>query len=114
MKKRLFILLSLVTVLSIFVTACGGTPEPTPPPATEETVEDEPMGPPPTLFSEAPMLADMVVAGDLPPVDDRLPPEPMIVEPYESIGEYGGTWHNTAWDGNEAGNIANSRSLPSE
>ncbi len=42
---------------------------------------------------EAPMLAEMVAAGELPPLEERLPAEPLVVEPYESIGEYGGTWH---------------------
>ena len=44
-------------------------------------------------YSEAPMLADMVAAGDLPPVEERLPAEPLVVPPVESIGQYGGTWH---------------------
>ena len=30
-------------------------------------------------------------AGELPPVDERLPEEPCIIEPYESIGQYGGS-----------------------
>ncbi len=41
---------------------------------------------------EAPMFAEMVAAGELPPLADRLPAEPLVVEPYESIGQYGGTW----------------------
>ncbi len=43
-----------------------------------------------TSFQEAPMLADMVAAGDLPPVDERLPDEPYVVVPYQEIGQYGG------------------------
>jgi peptide/nickel transport system substrate-binding protein len=93
MKKRLYLLLSLLTVLSILVTACGGTYEVTEPPATGKSDDDETKSPPPTLYSEAPMLAQMVVDGELPPVDDRLPPEPTIIDPVESIGKYGGTWH---------------------
>ena len=41
-------------------------------------------------FSEAPMLAELVKAGKLPPVDERLPDEPMVVEPRDGIGTYGG------------------------
>ena len=41
---------------------------------------------------EAPMLAEMVAAGELPPLEERLPAEPLVVEPIESIGQYGGTW----------------------
>ncbi|MEJ2040282.1 MAG: ABC transporter substrate-binding protein, partial [Desulfosarcinaceae bacterium] len=29
----------------------------------------------------------------LPPVDDRLPLTPMVVQPVERVGRYGGTWH---------------------
>ena len=43
-------------------------------------------------FQEAPMLADMVAKGELPPVDERLPVHPTVVEAL-SVGEYGGTWH---------------------
>lgn len=43
-------------------------------------------------YNEAPMLAEQVEAGELPPVEERLPANPMVVEPVESIGEYGGTW----------------------
>ena len=41
-------------------------------------------------YGEAPMLAERVAAGELPPVDDRLPSEPMVVKPFETIGTYGG------------------------
>lgn len=44
----------------------------------------------PESFGEAPMLADMVAAGDLPPVEERLPSEPLVIEPAEMIGQYGG------------------------
>ncbi|GAA1113352.1 ABC transporter substrate-binding protein [Nocardiopsis metallicus] len=44
---------------------------------------------------EAPMLATLVDSGDLPPLEERLPTEPLVVEPHEEIGRYGGEW-NTA------------------
>jgi peptide/nickel transport system substrate-binding protein len=47
----------------------------------------------PSEYSEAPMLAEMVASGDLPPVDERLPDEPLMILPIKSIGQYGGTWH---------------------
>jgi peptide/nickel transport system substrate-binding protein len=34
-----------------------------------------------------------VAAGDLPPVEKRLPEQPQVVEPVEEIGQYGGTAH---------------------
>lgn len=45
----------------------------------------------PSSFSEAPMLAEMVEAGDLPPVEERLPTEPLVIQPVEMIGQHGGT-----------------------
>jgi peptide/nickel transport system substrate-binding protein len=46
----------------------------------------------PKKFSEAPMLAELVKAGKLPPVEQRVPEEPLVVKPVHSIGKYGGTW----------------------
>jgi peptide/nickel transport system substrate-binding protein len=46
----------------------------------------------PSTYSEAPVLAEMVSAGQLPPVDERLPENPLVVEPVEEVGVYGGTW----------------------
>ena len=48
----------------------------------------------PKTFKEAPMLAEQVKAGKLPPVDKRLP-EPsqlFVVKPLREIGKYGGNW----------------------
>jgi peptide/nickel transport system substrate-binding protein len=42
-------------------------------------------------FNEAPMLHKEVEAGTLPPVDERLPVHPMVVQAVEP-GQYGGTW----------------------
>ncbi|MDP2740704.1 MAG: ABC transporter substrate-binding protein, partial [Pseudorhodobacter sp.] len=42
-------------------------------------------------FQESPMLADLVAAGQLPPVTERLPANPSVVEAL-SVGQYGGTW----------------------
>ena len=42
-------------------------------------------------YKEAPMLAAMVAAGELPPVEERLPVEPKVLEPLEAVGTYGGT-----------------------
>jgi len=52
-----------------------------------------------TSYNEAPMLAAMVAAGLLPPVDERLPVETdiFIVDPVDGVGEYGGIWHNVTW-----------------
>ncbi|MGQ9632344.1 MAG: ABC transporter substrate-binding protein [bacterium] len=42
-------------------------------------------------YNEAPMLKKLVEAGKLPPVEKRLPEEPLVVKPVDSIGKYGGT-----------------------
>jgi peptide/nickel transport system substrate-binding protein len=46
----------------------------------------------PKQFSEAPALSALVKAGKLPPVEQRLPEEPMVIKPLRSVGKYGGTW----------------------
>lgn len=43
-------------------------------------------------FAEAPFLADQARAGNLPPVEDRLPRNPLVIVPPQQTGPYGGTW----------------------
>ncbi len=50
-----------------------------------------PVGAQDVTYNEAPMLAEMVAAGDLPPVAERLPVNPLVQEVRDSIGQYGGT-----------------------
>jgi peptide/nickel transport system substrate-binding protein len=42
--------------------------------------------------NEAPMLAELVAAGDLPSLEERLPATPLVVTPLEQPGVYGGVW----------------------
>ena len=42
-------------------------------------------------FNESPLLAQRVQGGLLPPVEERLPEEPMVIPVVEEIGRYGGT-----------------------
>lgn len=44
-----------------------------------------------TKFQEAPELAEKVAKGQLPPVEKRLPANPLVIKPEEAIGKYGGT-----------------------
>ncbi len=49
----------------------------------------------PTEFNEAPMLAEMVAAGELPALAERLPAaieNLLVIEPVHEIGKYGGIW----------------------
>ncbi len=97
MRKNLFLLISVLTILATLLVACGPTEEPTVAPtevATEVATEV------PSKYQQAPMLDSM----DLPPVDERVSDEPMVVPVVESIGEYGGTWHLATW-WDEAGNF---------
>ncbi len=102
--------ISLMLILSLLLIACSSStpvaPAPdtpteapaAPEPTAEVPVVDEPPSKaavrpvaPESMYQEAPMLAAMVAAGDLPPVDERLPDEPLVEEVVESIGVYGGT-----------------------
>jgi len=69
--------------------------------AFAQTVMEDAMTTSATEFGEAPMLADMVAAGDLPAVAERLPvaSDIAVVEGVEGIGKYGGTWHNLSGSG---------------
>ncbi len=84
MKKLLFGMLFVVITLSLFA---GGKTEPAGTTDAQAVAK-----------GEAPMLAEMVKAGKLPPVNERLPDDPIVVKAVESIGKYGGTWHR-GWRG---------------
>ena len=47
-------------------------------------------------YNEAPVLKVLVAAGELPPVEERLPEVPMVENPPE-IGVYGGSITTTSW-----------------
>ena len=46
----------------------------------------------PKTFKEAPALAELVKAGKLPPVHERIGQDPLVIKPLREIGKYGGTW----------------------
>ena len=43
-------------------------------------------------FNEAPSLSKAVKAGTLPPIENRLPPKPVVITPFDKPGNYGGVW----------------------
>jgi len=49
-----------------------------------------------TKFNESPMFRVKVAAGELPPVDERVSAEPLVIEPVEKVGKYGGILHTFA------------------
>ncbi len=46
----------------------------------------------PKSFKEAPQLTALVKAGKLPPVQERVSQDPLVIKPVHEIGKYGGTW----------------------
>jgi peptide/nickel transport system substrate-binding protein len=56
-------------------------------------------------YTQAPVLDERVAAGELPPVDERLPENPLVFETVESIGEYGGTLRRAILGGGDQHNI---------
>jgi peptide/nickel transport system substrate-binding protein len=95
----------LTLILALVLAACGAPAAPAPAaeeaaPAAEEAAPAAEEAAPAAeeaapvaegKYKEAPMLTEMVAAGELPPVDERLPEEPLVEEVAEGIGQYGGT-----------------------
>ena len=75
--------LLLLLLLAYSVTGCHSVPSPTSKPDADGGLQAK----------EAPMLAKLVAAGKLPPLEQRMPANPLVVKPYEALGFYGGTWH---------------------
>ena len=46
-----------------------------------------------TEYNEAPTLKKLVRRGKLPPIEERLPNNPLVLKPLDKIGKYGGTLH---------------------
>jgi peptide/nickel transport system substrate-binding protein len=46
----------------------------------------------PKGLKEAPQLAELVKAGKLPPVAERVGEDPLVIKPLREVGRYGGTW----------------------
>jgi peptide/nickel transport system substrate-binding protein len=89
--------LSALATAGVVATACGAggaAPAPEEAPAAEQPAAAAPAAEapaaPPSQFQEAPMLAELVAAGDLPAVDERLPAAPLVLPMAESVGNYGG------------------------
>jgi len=104
-ERRFLRFLAVMALAAIVVGGCRPAPTPTPVPPTPIPVAPTPTPVPPTptpvskpKYSEAPMLAELVKAGKLPPVEERLPENPLVLPVYEEIGRYGGTLHRI-WAG---------------
>lgn len=116
MKKFLSILMVVSFLLSMLAACAPAAPIVVPTTAAEPTKAEAPKAAEPTKapeatkpaepaataepvskYSEAPQLADMVKAGKLPPVEERLPEEPKVVTPLNEVGKYGGTQRGPAY-----------------
>ncbi len=110
-SRRDFLRVSAIVAAGSVAAACGApqpaAPEPaapagaaTPAPAAQPTsAQTQPTAAPVaavTRFQEAPMLAELVKDGKLPPVEERLPESPLIIEPTKEIGTYGGTLYGSS------------------
>ena len=93
-NRRRFLQLGAMGSAGLALAACAGdggeaAAEDMPAPAAE-TASEAPATTSPGGYNEAPMLADMVASGDLPPIDERLPANPLVLDGMEGIGNYGG------------------------
>ncbi|MEZ4712443.1 MAG: ABC transporter substrate-binding protein [Caldilineaceae bacterium] len=124
-------LVALCLALMLALAACGGggaeAPAEEAAPAAEESAEEAPAeeaaaeeapaaaeaapaeaAAAPSAYNEVPFFADAVAAGELPPIEERLPNEPFVVGPgilnseqwldWE-VGNYGGTIHVPSLNG---------------
>jgi len=110
-SRRKFLQLSTLAAAGAVASACAGAAptqapvqeaateapaEPTEAPAEEAPAEptEAPMEEAPAAAAssnEAPMLAELVAAGTLPPLAERLPKNPAVIPVNDGIGNYGGT-----------------------
>src|SRR6516162_4114213 len=68
----------LIAIAAALTAICFTTAEPAPGTAQSSN------------YKESPALAEQVKAGKLPPVEERLPKQPLVVPVVEKIDEYGG------------------------
>jgi len=136
LSRREFLRLSALGAAGVALTACASkattqppaanTVAPTNPPApvATDTMAAVPATPTPiptqaatatpvptvqtSQYKEAPALADMVKAGTLPAIDQRLPKNPLVLSPIDEIGQYGGRIR-TFWAGPWSGTFQESQ-----
>ncbi len=94
--QALYRFASLLMLFALLLGGCSPAATPTPvkevpPPTKAPTEAAAAPTAPPAKYSEAPALSDLVEAGKLPAIEERLPTNPQVVEATE-VGQYGGTW----------------------
>ena len=94
-SRREFVRLSALAGAGTILVACGAGGEPAAEAPMEEAPAESAAEAAPassSMYSEAPILAEMVANGELPPVDERLPVTPLVLEGLDGVGNYGGLW----------------------
>jgi len=98
--RREFLQASAVAAVGVLSASCARTTAAPTPTKEEEVVAATPQPeatptpmPATSGYNQAPMLEELVGAGELPPAEERLSGEPLVIEPIEEIGKYGGTIH---------------------
>ena len=93
--RRTFLRMSGLSAAAAVAAACGAPGGDAEPEAADEApaAEEAPAADSGSMskYNESPLLAERVAAGQLPPVDERLPANPVVIEPLEEVGQYGGT-----------------------
>ena len=94
-SRREFVRLSALAGAGTILVACGAGGEPAAEAPMEEAPAESAAEAAPassSMYNEAPRLAEMVANGELPPVDERLPVTPLVLEGLDGVGNYGGLW----------------------
>jgi peptide/nickel transport system substrate-binding protein len=127
--KRILIIVLILTLIPGFLVFAGGKKEPqAEPEIMEKKVEEmtvevvregavpsrkfdnyrvyatpaaytEAMGKKVGTYKQSPMLDSLVASGKLPPVAQRLPKEPCVVQPTDRVGKFGGTLTGIRYSG---------------
>ena len=82
-------------------TAAPAAPTAAPAAPTATKAPAAPTAAPAAKYKEAPALADLVKAGKLPPVEQRLPANPLVLKPVDKVGKYGGIWRTALRGGQD-------------
>ena len=106
MKRREFLKVSATAVVGALAAACGAAPTAAPSTPEVQVVKEtvvvketavvketqmvEVTVEVPKGRQEPPMLASKVASGELPPIEERIPENPVVVGGRDKIGEYGG------------------------
>ncbi|AGB41668.1 ABC-type dipeptide transport system, periplasmic component [Halobacteroides halobius DSM 5150] len=110
-KRKSLILLVLMLSLTLAIVGCGGNNQSADNSAPKKDIAEKQNQVDQSKdkvsntdkLDQAPELKKLVEAGKLPPLEERLPENPMVVKPENEIGKYGGTIYLTQFSANSLG-----------